>query len=264
MPTTTRDGVSLYYEAEGDGETVVFVGEAGLGAWQWAWWYDELAGPYETVVWDLRGTGNSDAPAGPYTVDQLAADLEAVLAAVEARRAHVVGAGLGGMVALRYAREYDRARTLTLLGTAPRSAAVDVDQLDALHAGAAVEAGDRQAVRDSLSVGFSEDLLADEELVEQLSAWRLAEDASPAGFEAQVAALRGFEVGPLYELTLPTLVCHGVDDPVVAHDVGRRLAEDLPRGAFESVAGRHLCHVEHATAVADRFDGFVDAHTDDE
>jgi 3-oxoadipate enol-lactonase len=264
VPTTTIEGVSLYYEAEGAGETVVFVGEAGLGAWQWAWWYDELTGPYETVVWDLPGTGNSDAPSGPCDVDELASALEAVLAAVDARRAHVVGAGLGGMVALRYAREYDRAATLTLCGTAPRGEVVDVEALETLNAGDAIAAGDSEAVRESLAVGFSEALLAEEAVVEQLCAWRLAEDADPDGFAAQLDALRAFEAGPLYELTLPTLVCHGLADPVVDHEVGERLAEGLPRGTFESVEGRHLSHVEHATAVADRFDGFVADHTDDE
>jgi 3-oxoadipate enol-lactonase len=263
VPTTTADGVSLYYEAEGDGETVVFVGEAGLGAWQWAWWYNELTGPYKTVIWDLPGTGNSDVRPGSDDVDALASSLEAVLAAVDARRAHVVGAGLGGVVALRYAREYDRARTLGLFGTAPKGDAVDVGALEMLHAGDAIAAGDSEAVRESLTVGFSEAFLAEEDVVEQLCTWRLAEDADPSGFAAQLDALRAFEAGPLYELTVPTLVCHGLDDPVVDHEVGRRLADELPRGTFESVEGRHLCHLEHATAVADRFDAFMDEHTDD-
>ena len=257
MPTTTVDGVSLHYEADGEGETVVFVGEAGLGAWQWAWQYDELVGPYETVVWDLRGTGNSDTPPGPYSVDQLATDLEAVLAASDARRAHVVGAGLGGMVALGYARAFDRAKTLTLFGTAPRGEVYDTDELAALYAGEAVQAADEASIRDSLTVGFSADFLARERIVQQLCEWRLAEDADPTGFDAQVAAIEDFDAGPLYELTVPTLVCHGLDDPVVDHEIGKQLAENLPRGTFEPVEGRHLCHLEHARAVSNRLDGFL-------
>ncbi len=80
MPTAHNRDVALYYEADGDGPTVVFINDVGYGAWLWGWHYDAVAGPYETVVWDLRGTGRSDAPAGPYDVATLAADLEAVLA----------------------------------------------------------------------------------------------------------------------------------------------------------------------------------------
>jgi len=254
VPTvTTDDGIDLYYRSAGGGDPVVFVGECGFGAWQWAWQYEDLAGPYETVVWDLRGTGRSDAPEGPYSVDRLAADLEAVLAANSVRNAHVVGAGLGGMVALRYAREYTRAGTLALFGTAASGDRIDTEAVRELFPAS----DDDRALRDSLSGAFSRRFLAEaSEAVARICDWRREEDAGAGGREAQIGALEAFEAGPLYELTLPTLVFSGLDDPVVDPDAGRELAEGLPRGSFEPVEGRHLPYIEHARAVTDRLDGF--------
>jgi pimeloyl-ACP methyl ester carboxylesterase len=257
MPTTTRDGVELFYETEGSGETVAFVTDAGYGAWLWGWQHGALAGEYRTLVWDFRGTGRSDAPPGPYHVDGLAADFEAVLAAAGVDAVHVVGAGLGGMVALRYASEYGRARTLSLFGTAARGDPVDAAALRALHP----ETDDREALRASLdgalSPAFRE---ARPDLVERICDWRTREDAGPAPREAQIEATLRFEAGPLYELAVPALVVHGVDDPVVPAAAGRRLARDLPRGRHEAVAGRHLCFVEHSRAVTDRLLAFLDDH----
>lgn len=272
MATTTNDGVTLYYEtgsgergtggkktAESDipgaGETVVFVGDAGFGAWQWAWQSAAFAGPRETLVWDLRGTGRSDAPAGPYDVETMAADLEAVLADSETRRAHLVGAGLGGMIALRYARRYGRAKTLTLFGTPASGAEVDEEALRNLNG----PSDDEESLRASLKLAFSEEFHTTQtETVEQLCEWRTSEDATDAGFEAQIAAICEFEFGPLYELTLPTLVCHGLDDPVVPVEAGQKLADGLPRGTFEVVEGRRLCYIEHSRAVNDRVLDFLD------
>jgi pimeloyl-ACP methyl ester carboxylesterase len=244
--------VSLYYEQAGSGETVAFVGEAGYGAWQWGWQHDAVAGPFEALVWDLRGTGRSDAPADSYDIDTLAADLEAVLSDSEARRAHLVGAGLGGMVALRHAREYDRTATLSLFGTAP-GAAIDEDAFRALHA------EDEERLRESLAGAFSESF-RDREIIEQICKWRAQEDASAAAFDAQSTAALEFEPGPLYEQQLPTVVYQGLDDPVVPVAAGRQLAADLPRGTFEAVEGRHLCFIEHARAVNDRLVTFLDEH----
>ena len=254
MPTvTTDDGIELYYRSAGSGDPVVFVGECGFGAWQWAWQYEDLAGPYEAVVWDLRGTGRSDAPEGPYSVDRLAADLEAVLAANSVRDAHVVGAGLGGMVALRYAREYTRAGTLAVFGTAASSDRIGSEALGELFPAS----DDDRALRASLSGAFSRRFRMEaSETVEQICEWRREEDAGSDGREAQIGALEAFDAGPLYELALPTLVFSGLDDPVVDPDAGRELADGLPRGSFESVEGRHLHYVEHARAVTDRLDGF--------
>jgi pimeloyl-ACP methyl ester carboxylesterase len=257
VPETVHGGVTLHYDSAGAGETVAFVGAAGYGAWQWSWQYDHVAGPFEALVWDPRGTGRSDAPPGPYDVDTMADDLEAVLAATGTRRTHVVGAGLGGMVALRYASRHDRARTLSLLGTAPTGQHVDEGALRDLHA----PADDPQALAESLSGALSPAFLDRTGLTGQLCEWRAEEDAGREAFEAQVAAALGFDAGPLHEVDLPALVCHGLDDPVVPASVGRDLAEDLPRGTFEATEGRHLCFAEHSRAVSDRLLGFLEEHT---
>jgi len=258
MPTTTNAGVGLYYDLAGSGETVAFVGEAGYGAWQWGFQHARVAGPYRGLVWDLRGTGRSDAPSGPYDVGTLAADLEAVLGAAGVRRVHLVGCGLGGMVALRYVRRYDRAATLSLFGTAPDGDVVHVDALRELYAPPG--ANDEQ-FRNSLRGAFSEAFLAGRpDLVERIREWRADEDAPPAAFEAQIAAMCEFAAGPRHEVTLPALVCHGLADPVVPADVGETLAADLPRGTYESVEGRHLAHAEHSRAVTDRLLAFLDEH----
>jgi len=68
---------------------------------------------------DARGVGRSDAPPGPYTVEALASDVDAVCAAEGIRNAHLVGYGLGGMVALAYALASSRPASLSVIGTPP-------------------------------------------------------------------------------------------------------------------------------------------------
>ena len=55
-----------------------------------------LAERYRVVTYDTRGHGESPAPAGPYTLDDLVDDVVALLDEVGAERAHVVGLSLGG------------------------------------------------------------------------------------------------------------------------------------------------------------------------
>ena len=265
--TTTADGVELYYEltepvyaeVEASEETVVFVGEAGYGVWQWGWQHERISHGYETLVWDFRGTGRSEASPGPYSVTQFASDLEAVLSAADTRRVHLVGAGLGGMVALRHAREYSRVATLTLFNTAASGDAVEESELRALHS----PSGDETELRQSLSGAFSDEFLnAQPMVVERICEWRSEEDADVAAFDAQVGAALAFDAGPLYELTVPALVCHGLADPVIPVGTGERLSDGLPRGTFEAVEGRHLCFIEHSLAVTDRVLAFLEEQSE--
>lgn len=258
MPTASTDGAKLYYETAGDGPTVVFVGPAGYGAWAWSWLVDALAGPLTTLVWDLRGTGRSDA-VGPYDVTTFAADLEAVLADHGDRTVHLVGAGLGGMVALQYAREYTRAETLTLLGTTADGSRVDGDAL----AGLAAPLDDPDVLRESLRGAFSPGVVdAHPEIVDRIVTWRREDDADRDAWDAQMEAMTAFDAGPLYEVTTPALVCHGSDDGVVPVEAGRDLADGLPRGEFVPVDAGHLVAAEEPTVVEDTLTGFLAEQAD--
>jgi len=259
MPTVTVDGATLRYEAGGraDRPAVVFVPAAGVGPWLWGWQAPALASHYRTVVYAQRGTGRS-LGVGPYSVDRFAADLESVLADAGVDRVHVVGAGLGGMVALRYARAHARVRSLTLFGAAASGDRLDADALAALHP------ADSSRYRESLSLAFGDRFLAESGVVEDVLEWRREEDAVGEALAGHREAALTFEAGPLSEIAVPALVCHGVEDPVVPAAAGEALAADLPRGRFEAVEGRRFCFIEHAAAVTDAVDGFLDRHADED
>ncbi|WP_122088793.1 alpha/beta fold hydrolase [Halalkalicoccus subterraneus] len=257
MASVDREGVTLYYEVEGDGETVAFLGDLGLGAWQWGWQHAALAGPYEVLVYDMRGTGRSDTPSGPYSVAELAADLEAILSDRSVSRTHLVGAGLGGMVALQYAREYGRARSLILIGTSSGGARACLprEPREALFA----SPDDPEARRESLSALFSETFLTERsEACEGIAEWR-AGDAEHEGCVAQNAAFEAFDASDwLYEVTLPALVVHGGRDEVVPVENADLLVEGLPRATREIYEGAgHGVWVERSRPVNDRVLDFL-------
>ncbi|MFB6171983.1 MAG: alpha/beta fold hydrolase [Haloarculaceae archaeon] len=243
MTTVERDGATVRYETAGEGETVVLLGDAGYGPWQWGWQHAALAGPYRTVVVVRRGTAG--APSGPTDVATLAADLEAVLRDAAIGRAHLVGAGLGGMVALEYAREFGRARTLALCSTATHGAGIDV-----------------AACRD-LDLATSDAFrTAQPDVVAGVESWREREDADDDGWRTQAAAVAAFDARDwLHEVTGPALVCHGTADAVWPVERGEALADGLPRGEFHQLDGAgHLVWVEHSRVVNDRLAGFLATH----
>ncbi len=256
MSDVNAGGCSIHYISDGDtdGPSVVFLGELGLGPWQWAWQYGRLPGRFQTVVIDTRGCGRSDAPNGPYAMKDLVSDLEAVLNDASIRKAHLVGCGLGGCVALAAARQTNRARSLTLIST-PASGA-DIDPTDL-----AADPADSSAVRESTNALFSDAFVTDApDLVEQIVEWRCDEDAEPAARAAQQAALVDFDAGALYELTLPALVVAGETDSVVRPEQSHQLAEDLPRGRFRRFPGvGHFPTIERATAFTDELVTFVES-----
>jgi pimeloyl-ACP methyl ester carboxylesterase len=267
MHTVRRDGVRLAYERTGpdDGDPVVLLEGLGYGRWMWNWQTDPLheAG-YETLVPDTRGTGDSDAPEGPYTMAAFAADLEAVLADADVESAHVVGASMGGMIAQTYAVEYDRTRSLTLLcsshggeeavETPPETQQRMYATPEGLDAGELI----RHRMAPALTDEFRE---ANPEVIDRIVEWRLDSDAPDHAREAQAAAVAAFDIADrLDEVAVPTLVMHGTDDRVVPVENGRQLARAIADAELELVAGApHLLFITHDEAVTERLVEFLDA-----
>ncbi|QAU12615.1 alpha/beta fold hydrolase [Halorubrum sp. BOL3-1] len=261
MPHATNAGVEIRYEVDAPdagapAEAVVFCGDAGLGAWQFGWQHAAVAGPHTVLTPQTRGVGRSDAPPGPYRVDSLAADLEAVCAAEGVRNAHLVGYGLGGTVALTAALTSSRPASLALVGTPPAGDAYNAD-------GVWADPTDPAAVEESLNELLSADFReAHPDVLSRIAEWRLAEDADREAYEAHRAAIEGFDlVDRLFEVTTPALVVHGADDTVCPVTAGETLAEGLPRGEFRPIEGaRHFVGVEASAAVNDLLGGWLAEH----
>lgn len=256
MPTAHNGDVALHYATAGDGEPIVCCGAAGLGAWQWSYLTTPLAREHEVVVWDYRGTGDSDAPGGEYTVEDLVGDLDAVCSEHGARSIHLLGAGLGGMVAVEYARRSGRVESLGLVGTPISGANVDRDALERLRA----PRDDSDALRASLGAGLTPETIdAYPEEIDRIVGWRREDDASQVGWDGQVAAMLAGDLDDLYEVTTPALVFQGVADRIVDPGTGERLANELPRGEYRPVESGHLVHVEEPQVVADELLSWLDA-----
>src|SRR5438128_12564023 len=84
---------------EGDQAALLLVPGIPAISSDWFPFADRLSERFQVVVYDNRGSGRSDAPPGPYSTRQLAADAVAVLDEVGLERAHVVGVSMGGMIA---------------------------------------------------------------------------------------------------------------------------------------------------------------------
>jgi 3-oxoadipate enol-lactonase/4-carboxymuconolactone decarboxylase len=100
---------------------VVLLGSLGSTR---AMWDPQLAGlssRLRVLAVDLRGHGDSPAPAGPYTIADLGADVVTLLDALGLERVHVAGLSIGGAVGQWLAVHHpDRVHTLALLCTSAR------------------------------------------------------------------------------------------------------------------------------------------------
>lgn len=115
----TQD-TKLYYEITGEGQALVFIHGLGSSTRDWEYQTSEFSKKYQVIALDLRGHGQSDKPAGPYTIPMFAADLADLLRALEVPSAHIVGISLGGAVAFQFALDHPAmVKTLTIINSAP-------------------------------------------------------------------------------------------------------------------------------------------------
>ncbi|MEF8773932.1 MAG: alpha/beta hydrolase, partial [Halobacteriales archaeon] len=256
MPSVRNDGVTVAYDRTPGSrdEVVAFVEGWSYGRWMWRWQRAALEA-YETLVMDNRGTGDSAAPGfgmggwlakvpeslrqlliykfhrEQYAIDRLADDLDAVLEDAGAESAHVVGASMGGMIALQYALDHDRAASLSFLCTTAGGDVANLipeetrQHLDSVPDGL----DERERVKYLMEPATTEAWREDNpKVLDDVVDWRLRQDAGLAARDAQAMGQLGFDVRDrLEELDVPTLVMHGTGDEVVPFERGERLAAGL-------------------------------------
>jgi pimeloyl-ACP methyl ester carboxylesterase len=119
MPTVPTNDIETYYDLRGDGPPVVFIHGALSDHSAADPQLDAFCDEYTAIAYDLRGHGKTINPHGaPYSIDQLADDLDAFITALDLEHPVLCGVSMGGMVAQVYAsRHPERIGGLVLADT---------------------------------------------------------------------------------------------------------------------------------------------------
>jgi pimeloyl-ACP methyl ester carboxylesterase len=100
------NGISIDYRDQGTGLPVIFIHAFPLNQTMWDDQIAALRDRCRVITLDLRGFGQSDAPPGPYLMDQMAADVRGLMSALNIDRAVLVGLSMGGYVSLSFYRSH--------------------------------------------------------------------------------------------------------------------------------------------------------------
>jgi pimeloyl-ACP methyl ester carboxylesterase len=253
--------VELYYEEHGSGDPLLLI--MGLGADSNGWMFQtpELAKHYRTVVFDNRGVGRSDKPAGPYTTAQMADDAVGLLDRLGIERAHVCGISMGGMISQELAlRHPKRLRSLVLGCTyaKPDAGVLRNQTSSAAQLGGAIDAAGNIDIDLSqldpmmffqtlLPLTFNQTFIeTDLAKVMQMFASSLAYGFDLDAILAQVqATARHDTASRLSEIKAPTLVITGDADLLIPPSNSDFLAEHIPAARLVKITGgSHAFNIE--------------------
>jgi pimeloyl-ACP methyl ester carboxylesterase len=184
---------------------------------------------------DVQAVMMGDASSASYRLSDMAGDVIGLLDALGLDTAHIVGASMGGMIAQSVAIEQPRrVRSLTSIMSTTGDPSVGRPTERALAALLSPPAGTREdAIERTVSIvrvigspGFELDE------AELRSRTGLAFDRShdPVGVARQLAAIgaSGDRTEAIRSISIPTLVVHGADDPLVNVSGGRAIAQAIP------------------------------------
>src|ERR1700761_4361332 len=115
MPKVKVNDVTINYESQGSGEPLVLVPYLAADNACYAFQVADYAKHFTCISVDPRGAGETDKPAGAYSMELFADDLAAFMQAIGVDRAHVSGLSLGAATGLWLAGKYpERVKSLSL------------------------------------------------------------------------------------------------------------------------------------------------------
>ena len=121
MPTVEVNGIRIYYEAHGKGEPLVIIAGLSIDLTALEGVVSQLSERYRVIAFDNRGTGRSDKPDIPYSVEMMADDTAGLLDALKVARAHIMGISLGGRIAITLTlKRPELVKSLILVSTAAK------------------------------------------------------------------------------------------------------------------------------------------------
>ncbi len=235
--------ISLRCTDQGAGLPLVFLHGFPFDRGVWQKQFEALRSSYRVIAPDLRGLGESETLTGPTTMEQYAADLQALLQQLATGPVVLIGHSMGGYVALAFARRFPE----MLGGLVLVCTKAGPDTADAAAARwAMAERVKAEGVRVVVE-GMAPKMLAadnqDPRMAAEVRGFMAA--SKPEGV---IGALLGMaerpdSTGLLARLAVPTLVITGADDRLIPPAESEQLAKQIPGAQL-----RVIPHAGHLVA----------------
>ena len=231
MNKTKANGISIAYEHCGKGTPLVLLHGYPLDHTIWEPVLPLLENEFDLILPDLRGFGESDAPAIPYGMADLAADIAALLGGLNIWKAVIAGHSMGGYVALAFARAYPQ-RTLGM-GLVASQVLADTPEK---KAGRYQEASDILAhgVRE-VAEGMSSKLTADSVLQARLRTLILRQRPEGLAGALRAMAERPDSSALLPGSDFPVVLIHGLSDELIPVERARSVKAAVPNAHLAEI-----------------------------
>ncbi|MFD1147309.1 alpha/beta fold hydrolase [Saccharothrix hoggarensis] len=245
------NGIRLWYRDEGKpgGEPLVLI--MGLNS-QLIFWPDEFVAAlgdrgFRVIRFDNRDCGLSDKIKADvdgrsplYHLVDMADDTVGLMDHLGIANAHVVGASMGGMIAQLVAIHHpERVRTLCSIMSTTGNPAVGRPTFEAVQQLLKPTPSEREAAIEHIAetfrvIGSVTHAEAEEERRRRLAEASYDRAFHPQGTRNQFAAIAAAlnRTPALRELTVPSLVVHGVEDALIDVSGGRATHEALQRSTY--------------------------------
>jgi 3-oxoadipate enol-lactonase len=247
----SANGISVQYTLNGPAGAPVVTFSHSL-ATDLAMWEPQvavLASKYRVLRYDTRGHGGTDAPPGAYTLEQLAEDARALLAALGVERTHYVGLSMGGMIGQALAlRHPEMLRSLVLCDTSSRVPPEARPAWDE-RIRVAEARGMEPHVEPTIGRWFTPPFVTQHpEVVEKVRA--MIRQTMPQGYVGCCHSIRALDLtDQLHRIGTPTLVMVGEDDPGTPVAASRTIHERIKGSQLVILkSAAHLSNLEQAEA----------------
>jgi len=269
MPDATIDNVRIHYSVVGEGDPLLLIMGYGMPGEAWLGSLPFLQG-FRAIYYDNRGTGQSDKPAGPYTIVQMADDAAGLLDHLGIERAHVYGVSMGGMIAQELVlRHPGKVRSVVLGCTmcgGVHAKVADWETLDALFE---VIKGmgtmdPKEWVERQLPLIFPRPWVDANPAIRELLLLG-AQMMPPTPPDTAQHAMEGIVGWSTYDrlpqIKAPTLVVHGDQDVLIPVDNAYLLAKRIPGAQLHIIKGAgHGYPAQDPVAVHQVVTDFFHAH----
>ena len=227
MTKKTINGITINYELEGEGKTIVFVHGLSDSLAYWKVLSENLKNDYQTLIYDLRGHGESSDDDRNTTIDLYQEDLYQLLKSLNIENAVFVGLSLGGNVILNLAVNHpEMVNGLVVMSSFPEHDEKLKNIFDDFDN--AIDEGFVEFFDTILPYTLPDDILEEhKELLENVKV-EAAKTANIEGIKKGINAGYGFNLSDkLNEMNAPTLVIAGEEDNLTTLDIQRKISDNI-------------------------------------